>query len=62
MVKKNDPGIKTAKERISVLVCVSALGKKLKLAIGRSATPDDFMTWEIASLGVNYPNWESLHM
>ena len=39
----NAAGVKTAKERITVLLCASATGEKLKpLVIGRSANPRCF--------------------
>lgn len=51
------PGIKLAKERITVLLCVSATGEKLKpFVIGKSAKPRCFQGIDIMNLGVTYAN------
>lgn len=49
------PGIKMAKERITVLLCVGATGEKMKpLVIGRSEKPRCFQRIDIRNLGVSY--------
>ena len=57
MVQKNDTrkGLKTAKERITVLLACSATGEKLKpLVIGRSETPRYLKNMDKKSLPVLY--------
>jgi hypothetical protein len=46
---------KNSKDRITVLLTVSATGEKLKLlVIGKSKKPQCFYGFEIPTLGVNY--------
>ena len=56
VVKGQDyAGVKTSKDRITVLLCASATGEKLKpLVIGRSAKPRCFQGLDMALLGVDY--------
>ncbi|CAL1539922.1 unnamed protein product [Lymnaea stagnalis] len=57
MVEKDDSkkGIKTTKERMTVLLACSAAGEKLKpLVIGRTENPRCFKNVEKSSLGVDY--------
>lgn len=57
LVHKNDDkkGIKTAKERMTVLLACSATGEKLKpLLIGKSENPRCFKNVHKSSLGVEY--------
>ena len=57
MVHKNDErkGIKTSKERMTVLLACSATGEKLKpLIIGKSENPRCFKNVHKSILGVDY--------
>jgi hypothetical protein len=57
MVQKGDDraGVKTSKDRVTVLFAVSAEGEKLKpLIIGKSAKPRCFQGQDVNSLGVDY--------
>ncbi|KAK7097842.1 hypothetical protein V1264_004763 [Littorina saxatilis] len=57
MVEKGDDraGVKTSKDRVTVLFAVSAAGEKLKpLLIGRSAKPRCFQGQDVGTLGVDY--------
>jgi hypothetical protein len=52
---KDAPGVKTSKERVTVLVAVSAAGEKLKpLMIGRSAKPRCFQGIDLDAMGIEY--------
>ncbi len=57
MVTKEDKckGTKTSKDRMTVLLCCSAKGEKLKpFVIGHSARPRCFKNYSIGSFGVQY--------